>query len=230
MKDRLITALDFDNLQDAQNMVKTLGDSISFYKAGLELFLNTGGEILDFLSAENKRIFLDLKFHDIPNTVKAAAKFAANLPSVGMFNIHASGGQQMIKDAMSVTRPDQIMLAVTALTSLDTNDIKELFDSNMDVSELALNLAVQSKKAGADGVVCSAMEAKKIKELCGQDFVTVCPGIRFTDGETGDQKRVLSPSDAIKNGADYLVVGRPITADKDPKSAAERMLKEMSRQ
>ncbi len=228
MKRKLITALDFDNMKDTMKMVDTLGNSVEFYKVGLELFLNTHGTILQYLADKDKRIFLDLKFHDIPNTVKAAAKFAAGLPSVSMFNVHASGGHQMIAEAAAAARQDQILLAVTALTSLDTEDVKELFDSNLDVSSLALNLAKQAKDAGAKGVVCSALEAKKIKETCGSNFVTVCPGIRFAEGGAGDQKRIMSPNEALKKGADFLVAGRPITGADDPKGAAERMLNEMA--
>ncbi len=122
MKRKLITALDFNNMKDTINMVEKLGDSIEFYKVGLELFLNTHGSVLEYLADRDKKIFLDLKFHDIPNTVKAAAKFAAGLPSVCMFNVHASGGHQMIAEAAAAARNDQILLAVTALTSLDTEE------------------------------------------------------------------------------------------------------------
>ncbi len=227
-QERLIVALDFSTQQDAEKMIDCLGDHVTFYKVGLELFLNTGGKILDYLSQKNKRIFLDLKFHDIPNTTAAASRFAASLPSVSMFNIHASGGSQMIKDSVSAARKDQILLAVTALTSLDDSDVDTFFKSSLGVSEFALNLAKQSKLAGANGVVCSALEAKIIKETCGDDFVTVCPGIRFASDQVGDQKRVLSPREAVQNGADYLVVGRPITADPDPVAAAKRMLEEIA--
>lgn len=228
MKERLIVALDFDTQEKAESMIEKLGDSVIFYKVGLELFLNTGGAILDTLSSLNKKIFLDLKFHDIPNTVKAASLFAASKQSVSMFNVHASGCSEMIKQSLEAKRPDQTLIAVTALTSLDDNDIKEYFQTPLKASELALNLAKEAKKAGADGVVCSALEARIIKETCGEDFIAVCPGIRFTDTEdTGDQKRVLSPKKAIRNGADYLVVGRPIIGAKNPKEAAQIMLEEM---
>lgn len=228
-QEKLIVALDFKTATEAEKMILILGEHISFYKVGLELFLNTGGTILEFLATHNKRIFLDLKFHDIPNTTAAASRFAASLNSVSMFNIHASGGTQMIKESMSVKRSDQILLAVTILTSLDDQDISTNFQSPLTASELALNLAKQSKLAGANGVVCSALEAQAIKAQCGNDFVTVCPGIRFNDSNTGDQKRVLGPKEAIQNGADYLVIGRPITADPSPKNAALRMLAEISK-
>ena len=228
-QERLIVALDFQTAKEAEQMVLTLGEHVSFYKVGLELFLNTGGSILEFLASQNKRIFLDLKFHDIPNTTAAAARFAASLDSVSMFNLHASGGTQMIKDSMAVKRADQILLAVTVLTSLDDSDITANFQSSLTASELALNLAKNSKLAGANGVVCSALEAQTIKKHCGDDFITVCPGIRFNDSQVGDQKRVLGPKEAIQNGADYLVVGRPITADPSPKDAALRMLEQISK-
>lgn len=229
-QERLIVALDFNTQEKAEYMITQLGDSVTFYKVGLELFLNTRGVILDTLSSLNKRIFLDLKFHDIPNTVAAASRFSANLPSVGMFNIHASGGAEMIRQSVAVKRPNQILLAVTALTSLDDNDIQQNFHSNLSVSEFALNLAKEAKKAGANGVVCSALEAKMIKESCGADFITVCPGIRFNDGKTtGDQKRVLDPKEAIQNGADYIVVGRPITDADNPKEIAQKILEQITR-
>ena len=228
-QERLIVALDFQTAKEAEQMVLTLGEHVSFYKVGLELFLNTGGSILEFLASQNKRIFLDLKFHDIPNTTAAAARFAASLDSVSMFNLHASGGTQMIKDSMAVKRADQILLAVTVLTSLDDGDITANFQSPLTASELALNLAKNSKLAGANGVVCSALEAQTIKKHCGEDFITVCPGIRFNDSQVGDQKRVLGPKEAIQNGADYLVIGRPITADPSPKDAALRMLEQISK-
>jgi len=230
MKERLIVALDFNSQEKAESMIEKLGDSVIFYKVGLELFFNTGGTILDALTLHNKKVFLDLKFHDIPNTVKASSLFAASKQSVSMFNVHASGCSEMIKQSLEVKRPDQILIAVTVLTSLDDNDIKEYFRSTLKASEFALNLAKEVKKAGADGVVCSALEARVIKETCGEDFITVCPGIRFSDtGDTSDQKRVLSPKEAIRNGADYLVVGRPITEAKHPKEAAEMMLEEMTK-
>ncbi len=227
VKDRLIVALDFDSKEKAEKMIEILGDSVSFYKVGLELFLNTGGSILDILASHKKRIFLDLKFHDIPNTVAAACRFAAGLESVSMFNIHASGGAEMIAKSVATKREDQILLAVTALTSLDDKDVDVYLKTSFSVSQLAQNLAQEAQKAGASGVVCSAQEAKNIKESCGQGFITVCPGIRFSDSDMGDQKRVLSPKEALENGADYLVVGRPITGAENPRAMAERMLQEM---
>ncbi|MGL4676864.1 MAG: orotidine-5'-phosphate decarboxylase [Brevinema sp.] len=229
MQERLIVALDFSKQKDAETLVELLDDQISFYKVGLELFLNTGGAILDFLSKCNKRIFLDLKFHDIPNTTAAAARFIASLPAVSMFNVHASGGFHMIQESVAAARPDQILLAVTTLTSLDNNDIKNNFQSTLDVSEFTFNLALQAHQAGAQGVVCSSLEANTIKSHCGDQFITVCPGIRFGSDQKGDQKRVLAPYEAVRNGADYLVVGRPITADLAPKDAARRMIDEIMR-
>lgn len=228
MKERLIVALDFPSLSEAEAMIKTLGDAVCYYKVGLELFLNTRGKILDILEKENKQIFLDLKFHDIPNTSAAAARFAASLPMVGMFNIHASGGAKMMAESAAAKGAGQKLIAVTVLTSLDESDIKANFQSNLSPKELAVRLALLSKQAGCDGVVCSPREAAAIKEACGQNFITVCPGIRFADSSAGDQKRTLGPGDAVRGGADYLVMGRPITADKDPKAAALRALGEMA--
>lgn len=228
MTEKIIVALDFKTHQEAEQMILSLGDSILYYKVGLELFLNTGGSILQILEKQNKKIFLDLKFHDIPNTTAAASRFAASLPAVNMFNIHASGGTKMIQDSVAAKRPNQSLIAVTALTSLNDKDIQETFQSSLNIEEFTLNLALQSKKAGADGVVCSALEAHTIKSHCGDNFITVCPGIRLNDSPGDDQKRVLTPSEAIKNGADYLVIGRPITGAKNPKETALRIISEIS--
>ncbi|MGL5254386.1 MAG: orotidine-5'-phosphate decarboxylase [Brevinema sp.] len=228
IQDRLIIALDYPDQHSAIQMITKLGENISHYKVGLELFLNTRGEILSFLEKEGKKIFLDLKFHDIPNTTAAAARFAASLPMVTMFNIHSSGGKAMISAAAKEKRDDQILIGVTVLTSLENNDISQNFNSSLNTKELAVNLAIITKESGANGVVCSPLEAKAIKEACGDNFVTVCPGIRFSDSNVGDQKRILGPGDAIKNKADFIVMGRPITEDSNPAEAAKRALEEIT--
>lgn len=226
-QERLIVALDRHSTKTAIQLLDELGDSIIFYKVGLELFLNTSGNILQELSIRQKKIFLDLKFHDIPNTAAAAARFTSHLQNVDMFNVHASGGSAMIQAAASAKQGHQILLAVTVLTSLDDNDIAQLFNTNINSAELALNLALIAKKSGANGVVCSAQEAHIIKEHCGKEFITVCPGIRPSDSPLDDQKRTITAKNALKNGADYLVIGRPITEAAKPKEAALRILDEM---
>ncbi|MGL5721774.1 MAG: orotidine-5'-phosphate decarboxylase [Brevinema sp.] len=227
IQDRLIVALDYSDQISASKMIDVLGDEVSHYKVGLELFLNSRGQILSVLEQAHKKIFLDLKFHDIPNTTAAAARFAASLPMVSMFNVHASGGQAMISAATNAKREDQILIAVTVLTSLEDSDIQQNFKSPLTAKELAVNLAILTKNSGANGIVCSPLEAKAIKEACGDSFVTVCPGIRFADSNVGDQKRILGPADAIKNKADFLVMGRPITEAINPKEAAKRALDEI---
>lgn len=226
-QERLIVALDRHSIKTAAQLLDELGDSAIFYKVGLELFLNTGGKILHELSTRQKKIFLDLKFHDIPNTTAAAARFTSHLQNVDMFNVHASGGSVMIQAAASAKQDHQILLAVTVLTSLDDHDISQLFGTNMNSEQLALNLALIAKKSGANGVVCSAREAHIIKEHCGPGFITVCPGIRSGNSASGDQKRTVTVKNAVKNGADYLVIGRPITEAIKPKEAVLRILDEM---
>lgn len=224
IQDRLIVALDFQTHEDAQRILDTLGSRVTFYKVGLELFLNTGGAIIDTLSRIGKKIFLDLKFHDIPNTTAAASKFVAGIPGVEIFNVHATGGFQMVREASLAKRPGQILLAVTVLTSLDEQDLQTTFQNNNSILSFAKHLAKESHAAGADGVVCSAFEAASIKESCGANFLTVCPGIRINNNSNlADQKRVLNPYEAIKNGADYLVVGRPITCAPDPNIIVEEI-------
>jgi len=228
INNKIIVALDYTTCEQAENMIKILDNSIIFYKVGLELFLNSKGYILDILAKYNKKIFLDLKFHDIPNTTKAASTFTANLPSVNMFNVHASGGIEMIKQVASVKRKDQILLAVTVLTSLDNHDIKNLFNTSLSTSKLAKNLALIAKEGGANGIVCSALEANEIKKSCGDNFITVCPGIRLLNSSSSDQKRILTPKEAIQNGADYLVIGRPITSAHSPKDIVLQIIQEIS--
>ncbi len=223
---KLIVALDFTEEEKAKEMVQTLGDAVDFYKVGLELFLNSRGNMLDFLKKENKKIFLDLKFHDIPNTVAQAAKWAADL-GVEMFNVHASGGRDMQKMTVDAVNFEAIrngvkpplLIAVTVLTSFDEEAFAEV-GFKKPINESALQLAKISYETGMDGVVCSALEAKSIKQSFGDDFVTVCPGVRPLWAASQDQKRIVTPAQAKENLADYIVVGRPITANQDPYQAA----------
>lgn len=228
-KDRLIIALDYSNPEDAKALVERLGDAASFYKVGLELFLNSKGEMVDYLTGKGKKVFLDLKFHDIPNTTTMASVFAAK-ENVFMFNVHASGGKKMMasvaKEAKTIN-PETLAIAVTVLTSMSADDVKEIFNSNFSLSELALNWAKLAKEAGMDGIVCSPWEAKLVKETCGKDFKTVCPGVRPRWSAANDQERIMTPKDAIVNGCDFLVVGRPITKNENPAEAARLVLAEI---
>lgn len=179
-KNRLIVALDYDNMDQALKLVETLNDEVSIYKVGLELFLSTNGQIIDYLSKQNKKIFLDLKFHDIPNTTSQACKVMMN-KNVFMLNIHASGGAKMISECVKVLQTNntnKLLIGVTVLTSINDEDVKELFLTDLTASQLASNLALIGRKNGLNGVVCSAKETKEVKQKCGSDFITVCPGIR----------------------------------------------------
>lgn len=228
-KDRMIIALDFPTAEKAIELVEKIGDGATFYKVGLELFLNSKGEIIEYLAKKNKKIFLDLKFHDIPNTTAMASVFAAK-QNVFMFNVHASGGTKMMKKVVEESKkinPDNLIIGVTVLTSLGEEDIKETFESKFTLKELALNLANLAKNSGLDGVVCSPWEAASIKERCGKEFKTVCPGVRPKWAATNDQQRIMTPKDAIKNGCDFLVVGRPITKNEDPVKAAKMVEEEI---
>ena len=229
-KDRLIVALDYDNLNDAINIVEDLGNSVEIYKVGLEIFLNTNGNIIDYLKLKKKKIFLDLKFHDITNTVKKACEYAID-KDIFMFNVHVANGTKTMSAISEIAlkkKSNSIILGVTVLTSLDINDINEIYDSSYNnVNAIVNNMAGLVKKSGLTGIVCSAQEAKSIKEKHGADFITVCPGVRPSFSSTDDQVRVMTPYEAIKNGADYLVIGRPITSHSDPRTAVEMICSEM---
>ena len=222
-KDRMIIALDFPTMEAAKNLVEKIGDGATFYKVGLELFLNSKGEMIDYLASKGKKIFLDLKFHDIPNTTAMASVFAAK-QNVFMFNVHASGGRKMMSkvvEEVKAVNPENIVIGVTVLTSLSAEDVEETFQSKLSLAELALNWAKLGKTAGLDGV------AKLIKEACGKDFKTVCPGVRPRWSATNDQERIMTPKDAIINGCDFLVIGRPITKNEDPANAAKLVAAEI---
>ncbi len=230
----VIVALDFDTCEKALNLVDTLGETVNHYKVGLELFSRCGIEVVKEISKRRKKVFLDLKYHDIPNTVKSAARVGIEA-GVWMFNVHALGGYEFLKqiaefnkeysEKIGIERP--LLIAVTVLTSMDENDLKSI-GIESSVEDEVLRLAELSKKAGLDGVVCSAREVKLIKENLGEDFITVTPGIRPTWAAKNDQKRVVTPKDAIKLGTDYMVIGRPITGAPNPKEAAEKILFEIS--
>jgi orotidine-5'-phosphate decarboxylase len=228
----LCVALDTSSLDDALNITRKLDQRAGYVKVGLELFSAAGPEAIRELHKTGQAVFLDLKLHDIPNTVARAAKQAAAL-GVSLLTLHASGGAEMISAARTAIdeaaavhniAPPRL-LAVTVLTSLDIRALSETFGTGLKPGELVPHLARLAKDAGADGVVCSAREAAVVKEACGQDFLAVTPGIRKTGADTADQKRITTPQDAIHAGADLLVVGRPITAAPDPAAAADDILK-----
>lgn len=231
-KDKLIVALDFDTQEKAINMVNQLEDSVDIFKVGLELYLASRGKVVEYLHEKGKKVFLDLKFMDIPNTVAGAAREAAKM-GVFMFNVHVPGGIAMMEAAREAVeqvvaggKQRPLLIGVTVLTSLDQNDLNRL-GITKDVKDLVIDRARLAKEAGLDGVVASPKEASEIRNVCGENFVTVCPGVRPTWAATGDQKRIMTPKDAINQGASYLVVGRPITGGQDPAENARKVLQEM---
>ena len=233
--DRLIVALDVHSMKDVQALVEQLGDSVSHYKVGMELFYRVGANALSYLHEKNKRIFLDLKLHDIPNTVAEGLCSLADLHA-DMMNVHALGGYEMMQTAVQKVRehasrtniPIPKLIAVTILTSIGSDTWQEMGFSQK-ISDEVLRLALLAKKAGMDGVVASPQEASLIRAECGSDFLIVTPGIRPAGANIDDQSRIATPAAALKNGATHLVIGRPIRAAADPKAAAEAILHEMER-
>ena len=195
----------------------------------MELFYGAGPDIVREIKKRGHKIFLDLKLHDIPNTVKKSMSVLSGL-DVDITNLHAAGTVRMMEAAIEgLTRPDgtrPLLIAVTQLTSTDQESMENDLLIKEPIDEVVMHYASNAKKAGLDGVVCSPLEAGKVHDRCGSDFLTITPGVRFADGEIGDQKRVMTPAEANKIGSDYIVVGRPITAAEDPVAAYERCVAE----
>lgn len=225
-RERLIFALDVPDANSARELVTTLGDSVVFYKIGLELCMSTGFfGLLDWLKAEDKKIFVDLKFFDIPETV---ARAVSNLANRGADFCTVHGNQAIMESAAKAKSGSLKVLAVTALTSLDRGDMDDLGFS-CDVAELVLSRARRALAAGCDGVVSSGLEVERLRREAPHELLVVTPGIRPIDNRSeGDQKRIVSPSAAIKAGADYLVVGRPIRNASDPRASAEAIQAEIA--
>ena len=200
-----------------------------FVKIGMELFYGAGPDIVREIKARGHKIFLDLKLHDIPNTVKKAMAVLSGL-DVDITNLHAGGTVRMMEAAIEgLTRPDgtrPLLIAVTQLTSTDQEAMENDLLIHEPIDKVVMHYAANAKKAGLDGVVCSPLEAGKVHDTCGADFLTITPGVRFADGDVGDQKRVMTPAAAKEIGSDYIVVGRPITAAEDPVAAYERCVAE----
>ncbi len=215
---KVIVALDYPTAQDALDMADRLDPKMCRVKVGKELFTVAGPDVVKQLMAKGFDVFLDLKFHDIPNTVAAAVKVAAQM-GVWMVNVHASGGSRMMRAARdavdSVTNNKTHLIAVTVLTSMSPEDLSETGISKSPLEQV-LYLAELAKQAGMDGVVCSAQETQTLRKALGDDFLLVTPGIRMPGDSAGDQRRVVSPADALKNGSSYLVMGRSITGAVDP--------------
>ena len=232
--ERLIVALDFNNFDDAKNLVNELGDDVVFYKVGMELFYSEGAKVVQWLKEQNKKVFLDLKLCDIPNTVAGGLCSLMRL-GADILNVHASGGFQMMETAALSLRseaarlniPCPKLIAITVLTSIDKQDWDGMGYDKIDMTQQVLHFAKLAQFAGLDGVVSSPQEAKSIRDECGKDFLIVTPGIRPIGSDIDDQTRISLPKYAIENGSNYLVVGRPIRSADNPKLAAKNILEEI---
>ncbi|ABA20548.1 orotidine-5'-phosphate decarboxylase [Trichormus variabilis ATCC 29413] len=231
---KIIVALDVPDTESAIALIDKL-ESVTFWKVGLELFTSSGPRILEVLKSRQKRIFLDLKFHDIPNTVAGACRGAARY-GVDLMTIHATSGRDALKAAKEAVeegaaqagvKPSKL-IAVTVLTSISARQLALDLKIPVELPEYALDMALMAQEVGLDGAVCSPQEVAQLRQICGDDFVLVCPGVRPTWAEAKDQKRSLTPSQAIQAGADYLVIGRPITAAAEPELAWKRIAQELT--
>ncbi len=225
----VIVACDFDSAEKTFAFLDRFHGRKPFVKIGMELYYAEGPAIVREIKKRGHKIFLDLKLHDIPNTVKKAMAVLSRL-DVDMCNLHAAGTSRMMEAALEgLTRADgsrPLLIAVTQLTSTDEEIMRREILIERPIDEVVMRYALHAKNAGLDGVVCSPLEAGKVHESCGKGFLTVTPGVRFADGEIGDQKRVMTPAEAARIGSDYIVVGRPITAAEDPVAAYERCVRE----
>ena len=231
--DRLIVALDVSTMDAMKSIVSSLGDSVSFYKVGMELFYAEGDQTVRYLQEHGKHVFLDLKLHDIPNTVAHGVSSLTRL-GANLITIHGQGGPIMMKAAaeaaresaekLGIERPK--LLAITVLTSFDDESWTSI-GGQLPIADQVIRLAKLAKESGMDGVVCSALEAKMIREACGPDFLIVTPGIRPSFAATNDQKRIATPLSALRDGASRLVIGRPITQAEHPQEAVRLIIEEM---
>ncbi|NLL30041.1 MAG: orotidine-5'-phosphate decarboxylase [Clostridiales bacterium] len=225
----VIVACDFKSKKEVLDFLDKFEGRKPFVKIGMELFYSEGPEIVREIKKRGHKIFLDLKLHDIPNTVKKSMAVLSKL-DVDICNLHAGGTIPMMEAAIEgLTRPDgtrPLLIAVTQLTSTDEETMKRDLLISEPIDKVVMHYAKNAKKAGLDGVVCSPLEAEKVHQVCGKDFLTVTPGVRFAESEVGDQRRVMTPKEAKKIGSDYIVVGRPITAAQDPVAAYERCIEE----
>lgn len=229
MSKDVIIACDFPGEREVMDFLDLFREEKPYVKIGMELFYGAGPAIVREIKKRGHKIFLDLKLHDIPNTVKKSMAVLSSL-DVDMCNLHASGTIPMMEAALEgLTRPDgtrPLLIAVTQLTSTDEEHMHRDLLIPEPIDKVVMHYAQNAKKAGLDGVVCSPLEAGKVKSVCGNSFLTVTPGVRFADGDVGDQKRVTTPEKAKELGSDYIVVGRPITAAADPVAAYRRCVKE----
>jgi len=231
--ERIIVPLDVPTEAQAIALVEQL-PQVRFWKVGLELFVSSGPAILQILKDRQRRIFLDLKFHDIPNTVAGATRAAAGY-GVDLLTIHAVAGRMALKGAVAAAKegaeaaacsPPKL-IAISLLTSLNSRDLAFDLKVPIELPEYALQMALLAQETGLNGAVCSPQEVSQLRQICGDDFLLVCPGVRPSWSEQGDQRRSMTPADALKAGADYLVIGRPITAAPDPVAAWQRICDEL---
>ncbi|HUL22305.1 MAG TPA: orotidine-5'-phosphate decarboxylase [Thermodesulfobacteriota bacterium] len=233
-KEKIIFALDVDHFTEAQRWVNLLKGHVGMFKVGKQLFTHAGPKVIDMIRQKDQKVFLDLKYHDIPNTVAKAGEEATKL-NVAMFNLHALGGFEMMKKTVEASRaaaksvgiPKPLILAVTILTSMDEGGLKEVGVQGPILEEVG-RLASLASKAGIDGVVASPQEIGTIRERCGEKFLIVTPGIRAPSDKKDDQKRTLTPKEAISAGANYLVIGRPIKEAKNPVEAVQKIVEDIS--
>ena len=225
----VIIACDFNSKEEVLNFLAKFKDEKPFVKIGMELFYAEGPEMVRTIKAMGHKIFLDLKLHDIPNTVKKSMAVLSGL-DIDMCNVHAGGTKAMMAAGLEgLTRADctrPLLIAVTQLTSTSEESMKADLLIDKPIDEVVMHYAKNTKEAGLDGVVCSPLEAGKVHDVCGKDFLTITPGVRFADGDVGDQKRVTTPAKAKEIGSDYIVVGRPITQADDPVAAYKRCVEE----
>ena len=237
IKEKIVLALDVDTMEEAKKLINELKDYVGVFKVGLQLYTKCGNDIIKFMNQENVKYFLDVKLYDIPNTVKEASK---NIIENGasFFNVHALGGYKMMNEAINAANEayfkktnqneiKPIVLGVTILTSINDNILHNEFNIENQAENMVITLAKLSKEAGLTGVVASALEVKRIKEACGKEFKVLCPGIRPSFSNLDDQKRISTPKEAIKNGADYIVLGRAITKENNKIEIMTKIYKEI---
>ncbi|MBE9178229.1 orotidine-5'-phosphate decarboxylase [Oculatella sp. LEGE 06141] len=230
----IIVPLDVPSEDEAVALIDRLPD-VTFWKVGLELFVSSGPNLLQQLKARQKRIFLDLKFHDIPNTMAGACR-AAGKYGVDLLTVHATAGQEALEAAHAAAKQGAAaseqaapnVIAITLLTSLTSRSLAFELKIPLELPEYALQMALLAQESGLSGAVCSPQEVAQLRQVCGDRFLLVCPGVRPTWAETGDQRRSLTPAQALQAGADYLVIGRPITASADPVAAFQRICDELA--
>lgn len=234
-KERIVLALDVDTPDEALKLVKKLHQNVGIFKVGMQLYNNEGPDIVKKINDIGGKVFVDLKFHDIPNTVAAAGRIMTRL-NCCMFNVHAAGGREMMRrlneavqsEATDLGTASPLILAVTVLTSISQNEMEnDMCVYGMKVEELVVKWALMAKECGMSGVVCSPHEIVAIRDACGPDFIIVTPGIRPAWSATNDQKRITTPAEALRLGADYMVIGRPITKADNPQKAVEMIISEL---